>query len=211
MLNNVLIFNFVIEEVRKIILLKLGEMKYEYIGRWRKLSDVSRLMLREKNSIETWKTIYPRQGFSAKGGGFERNFMAGVLEQSSEVLTYAKLNKRHALLIPYRDEYGILREYEVDFIVKTNDKIYLLETKANKDLNDPAVLLKASAAHNWCMSASKVSLPEGTFQPKLWEYLVLSEDLFKANSGLGFDLFVPLCRELRNRMIERYDEIMARR
>jgi hypothetical protein len=29
-------------------------------------------MLREKNSIETWKTIYTRQGFSAKGGGFKK-------------------------------------------------------------------------------------------------------------------------------------------
>ena len=89
-LNNVLIFNFVVEEIRKVILQKLGQMKYEYIGRWRRLSDIPRLMLREKNSIETWKAIYPRQGFSAKGGGFERNFMASVLEQSSEVLTYAK-------------------------------------------------------------------------------------------------------------------------
>jgi type III restriction enzyme len=65
-LNNVLIFNFVIEQVRKIILLKLGEMKYEYIGRWRKLSDVSRLMLKEKNSIETWKTIYRDKVFLPK-------------------------------------------------------------------------------------------------------------------------------------------------
>jgi hypothetical protein len=39
------------------------------------------------------------------------------------------------------DEYAILREYEVDFIVKTKDKIYLLETKADKDLYDPALLL----------------------------------------------------------------------
>ena len=210
-LNNVLIFNFVIEEIRKAILLKLGQMKYEYIGRWRRLSDITRLMLREKNSIETWKTIYPRQGFSAKGGGFERDFMANVLEQSSEVLTYAKLDKRHALLIPYRDEYGILREYEVDFIIKTNDRVYLLETKADKDLNDPSVLLKAKAAHNWCHSASKVSLPENMFQPNQWEYLVLSEELFKANSGLGFDMFIPLCRELRNRMIERYDNMTAKR
>jgi hypothetical protein len=52
-------FNFIVEEIRKGILLKLGEMKYEYVGRWRKLSDVPRLMLREKSSIETWKTIYP--------------------------------------------------------------------------------------------------------------------------------------------------------
>jgi type III restriction enzyme len=209
-LNYVLIFNHIVEQVRKAILLKMGEIKYWYIGRWRKLSDVSRLMLREKNSIETWKTIYPRQGFSAKGGGFEKNLMSNVLEQSSEVLTYSKLDKRHALLIPYRDEYGILREYEVDFIVKTNNKMYLVETKADKDLYEQSVLLKAKAAHIWCTSASNVIPTRDITQPKDWEYLVLSEGLFKANYGLGFDMFLPLCRELRNRMIEKYDELVAR-
>jgi type III restriction enzyme len=209
-LNYILIFNFIIEQVRKAILLRLGEMKYEYIGRWRKLSDVPRLMLRGKNSIETWKAIYPRQGFSAKGGGFEKCFMDNVLEQSSEVLSYAKLDKRHALLIPYRDEYGILREYEVDFVIKTNDKMYLVETKADKDLYEATVLLKAKAAHTWCLNASRVSPIEDMLQPKDWEYLVLSEGLFKANSGLGFDMFVPLCKELRNRMIERFDSTTRR-
>ena len=62
-----LIFNFIVEEVRNAILVKLGEIKYDYVGRWRKLSDITRLMLRERNLIETWKTIYQRQGFSAKG------------------------------------------------------------------------------------------------------------------------------------------------
>jgi type III restriction enzyme len=209
-LNYVLIFNFIVEQVRKAILLKLGEMKYDYIGRWRKLSDVARLMLREKNSTETWKTIYPRQGFSAKGGGFEKNFMNTILEQSSEVLAYAKLDKRHALLISYRDEFGILREYEVDFIIKTEDKIFLVETKSDKDLYEQTVLLKAKAAHSWCVSASRVSPMEEISQPENWEYLVLSEGLFKANSGLGFGMFLPLCRELRNRMIERYDEVSSK-
>lgn len=209
-LNYILIFNSITEQLRKAILLRLGEMKYEYIGRWRKLSDVPRLMLRGKNSIETWKAIYPRQGFSAKGGGFEKSFMDNVLEQSSEVLSYAKLDKRHALLIPYRDEYGILREYEVDFVIKTNDKMYLVETKADKDLYEATVLLKAKAAHTWCLNASRVSPIEDMLQPKDWEYLVLSEGLFKANSGLGFDMFVPLCKELRNRMIERFDSTTRR-
>lgn len=204
-LNYPIIFDYVVDQIRKAILLKLGELRYQQTGRWRKLSDVTRLMLREKNSIETWKTIYPRQGFSAKGGGFERDFMANVLEQSVEVLAYAKLDKRHALLIPYRDEYGILREYEVDFIVKTDDKMYLVETKADKDLNDPTVLLKAKAAHSWCMNASTVDPLEGSSQPKSWEYLVLPEGLYKANSGLGFDLFTPLCRQQRDRMIESFD------
>ncbi len=204
-LNYPIIFDYVVDQIRKAILLKLGELRYQQTGKWRKLSDVTRLMLRERNSIGTWKTIYPRQGFSAKGGGFERDFMANVLEQSIEVLAYAKLDKRHALLIPYRDEYGILRDYEVDFIVKTSDKMYLVETKADKDLNDPTVLLKAKAAHSWCMNASTIDPIEGSSQPTTWEYLVLPEGLYKANSGLGFELFVPLCREQRDRMIERFD------
>jgi type III restriction enzyme len=99
-------------------------------------------------------------GYSAKGGGFERSFMTTILEQSSEVLTYAKLDKRHALLIPYRDEYRILREYEVDLLVKVNEKKYLVETKADKDLYELGVLLKAKAAHNWCLNVSKVLAPE---------------------------------------------------
>lgn len=210
-LNNVLIFDFIVDQVRRAILLKLGELKYEQTGLWRKLSDVGRLMLREKNSIETWRTIYPRQGFSAKGGGFERDFMSNVLEQSlEEVSAYAKLDKRHSLLIPYRDEYGVLREYEVDFIVKTTDKVYLVETKADKDLNDRTVSLKAKAAHAWCINASKVSPANTLAQPEEFEYLVLPEGLFKANSGLGFNMFIPLCREVRNHMIETFDRMVSR-
>jgi type III restriction enzyme len=209
-LNNVLIFDHVVDEIRKAILLKLGELRYEQTGTWHKLSDVSRLMLRERNSIETWKTIYARQGYSAKGGGFERSFMANVLEQSVEVLAYSKLDRRHALSIPYRDEYGILRNYEVDFIVKTEKKIYLVETKADKDLDDKTVLLKAKAAHSWCHSASKVTPPNGILQPIEFEYLVLPEGLFKSNIGLGFDMFIPLCREVRNKMIERFDKSLGR-
>jgi type III restriction enzyme len=139
------------------------------------------------------------------GGGFERDFMLNVLDQSVEVLAFAKLDKRHALLIPYRDEYGILRDYEVDFLVKTSEKVYLVETKADKDLNDPNVLLKAKAAHSWCENASSIQPPAGAFQPNIWEYLVLPEGLHKVNSSLGFDLFVPMCREQRDRMIERFD------
>lgn len=207
-LNNILIFDFIVDQIRKAILLKLGELRYEQTGLWRKLSDVSRLMMREKNSVETSRTIYPRQGFSAKGGGFERDFMTNVLEQSlEEVIAYSKLDKRHGLLIPYRDEYGILREYEVDFIIKTYDKIYLVETKADKDLNDTTVLLKAKAAHAWCCNASTI-LPLNTVsQSQEFEYLVLPEKLLKSNYGLGFNMFIPLGREVRNRMIETFNNI----
>jgi type III restriction enzyme len=209
-LNYPVIFDFVVEQVRKAILLELGDIHYQATGRWRKLSDLTRLLLRERTSVETWKSIYPRQGFASKGGGFERDFMLGTLEQSAEVLAYAKLDRRHALLIPYRDEYGILRDYEVDFLVKTAARMYLVETKADKDLEDPTVLLKAKAARSWCETASDLATPDGFVQSAKWDYLVLSEGLFKANPGLGFEAFVPLCREQRDRMIERFDRITSR-
>jgi|SRR5215216_189235 type III restriction enzyme len=111
--------------------------------------------------------------------------MSNLLEQSSEVLAYAKLDKRHALLIPYRDEFGILREYEMDFIIKTHDKNYLVETKSDKDLYEQTVLLKAKAAHSWCLSASRVSSIEDITKPSNWEYLVLSEARRGCGGGSG--------------------------
>jgi type III restriction enzyme len=45
-------------------------------------------------------------------------------------------------------------------------------------------------------------LPPAEFQqPQDWEYLILSEGLFKNNIGLGFDAFVPLCQGLRDKIL----------
>ncbi len=162
-------------------------------------------MLREKHSVESYKCIYPRQGFSSVGGGFERDFMRDVLEPSVDVKAYAKLDKKHALRIPYRDEHGILREYEVDFIVKTADTMYLVETKADRDLDKMTTAIKARAAQSWCRNAS-LARPkdveiEGLDQPLQWEYLLLSESLFNSNRGQSFESLFPLCKVLTNQII----------
>lgn len=47
--------------------------------------------------------------------------MTEIIEPSADIMAFAKLDKRHALKIPYRDEHGILREYEVDFLIKTKE------------------------------------------------------------------------------------------
>ncbi|MCW3130536.1 MAG: DEAD/DEAH box helicase family protein [Methanophagales archaeon] len=204
-LNFALIFDQVVNSVRNAILKIIGEITYETRGVWNKLSDVGRIMLREKYSVESSKCIYPRQGFSSIGGGFERDFMLDVLEPSVDVKAYAKLDKKHALRIPYRDEHSILREYEVDFVVKTTDKMYLVETKADRDLDKPTTAIKAKAAQSWCRNAS-LARPtdveiEGIDQPLQWEYLLLSESLFNSNRGQSFESLVPLCRVLTNQII----------
>jgi type III restriction enzyme len=200
-LNYILVFDHVVQTVHKAILKLIEGYKYEIKGTWGKLSEVSRLMMRESKSVETDKSIYPRIGYQIKGGGFERDFMLKVLNPSTEVLSYAKLDRRHRLKITYRDHTGILRNYEVDFIVKTKDKMYLVETKADKDISTPNVAVKVRAAMAWCEQATTVNPPSEYNQPQTWEYLLLSEELFKKNQGLGFNAFIPLCRGLRDQII----------
>jgi type III restriction enzyme len=160
-------------------------------------------MLRSTYSVDTWKCIYPKQAYSSVGGGFERDFMKDIIEPSADVLAFAKLDKRHALKIPYRDEYGILREYEVDFLIKTNGAIYLVETKSDRDMEKATVATKARAAKRWCETASDVKPP--IEQPEKWEYVLISEGLFKHNQNLSFEPFIPLCRSLRDHTIKKYE------
>jgi type III restriction enzyme len=202
-LNFSLIFDHVVDSIRKRILKMMGDVQYERTGNWRRLSDVSRLMLRSTYSVDSWKCIYPKQAYSSVGGGFERDFMADIIEPSADVLAFAKLDKHHALKIPYRDEHGILREYEVDFLIKTENAIYLVETKGDRDMERATVAVKARAARRWCETASGVKPP--IEQPDKWEYLLISEGLFKQNRHLSFEPFIPLCRSLRDRVIKSYE------
>jgi len=195
------VFDHIVNSIRQEIIRLIEGYKYEPKGIWGTLSEVSRIMARESKSVETDKSIYPRLGYQPKGGGFERDFMLSVLNTSSEVISYAKLDRRHKLKIQYRDETGILRTYEIDFIVKTTEKMYLVETKATKDIDNPNVAVKARAAVAWCVQASTVSPPDKYNQPQCWEYLLLSESLFRKNEGLGFSVLIPFCQALRNRVI----------
>ena len=117
------------------------------------------------------------------------------------MLAFAKLDRRHKLKITYRDETGILRNYEVDFIVKTPDKMYLVETKADKDIDRPNIAVKVQAASAWCEQASLAPLPENMIQSQEWEYLILSENIYKSNKGLSFEAIAPLCRGLRDNIV----------
>lgn len=209
-LNHVEVYDFVVQVVHQAIARLLQGYKYEVKGTWGRLSEVLRIMVRESKAVPTAKSIYPQLPYQVKGGGFERDFMLEVLEPSAEVLAYAKLDRRHRLKIPYRDETGILRNYEIDFIVKTADKNYLVETKAERDIDRPNVALKARAAVAWCKQASTVAPPKEYRQPREWEYVLVSEGLFEENRGLGFAALLPLARALRDRVIARAEAKLFR-
>lgn len=65
------------------------------------------------------------------------------------------------------------KEYIPDFVVETKDSIWLVETKAGKDLKDPEVLAKADAAFEWCKHATDYALQHNG---KYWRYVLIPHD-----------------------------------
>lgn len=95
---------------------------------------------------------------------------AVVLETSSEVLKWIR---------PVPNQFNIYwangaKRYEPDFIVETNDAIYMCETKAEKDVNDDDVLAKAEAAKEFCRRATEFTTANGG---KPWRYVLIPHTL----------------------------------
>lgn len=77
--------------------------------------------------------------------------------------------------------------YEPDFVVETDDCIYLVETKRADDLDDKAVQAKKAAAMEYCKNASEYTRTNGG---KTWKYILLSHTIVDRTSS--FDYLVSL-------------------
>ena len=196
-LVHVPIYDFVTQRLRIALTDLLGKVVYEPQPEalWERVSKASEILTRSKTAVTTTKSVYPKQAPAAKGGGFEAKFMRDVLERSGSVLAYAKLDQqRHDFRIRYINEYGIARDYYPDFLVKTAQKMYLVETKADKDMGTVVVARKARAAIGWCEAASRIKPPADLNQPQEWEYVLLSEKTYGLNWAVGFDGLLSACR-----------------
>ena len=93
-----------------------------------------------------------------------------ILETNNEVLKWIR---------PVSNQFNIYwssgaKKYEPDFIVETAEAIYMCETKAEKDVNDPDVLAKADAAREFCRRASEFTAQNGG---KPWRYVIILHTL----------------------------------
>ncbi len=191
----------VVNLFRNVLADLLGQPRYEVRkGLWKKLSDLPRIFVRENYSFDTRKCIYPKLGYAARHGGFERDVMRDLLDKSGEVRAWCKLQRKHGLEIAYRDTSGLLRTYEVDFLVRTENACYLLETKSDDYLTHPTVGVKTRAAKQWCESISGVK-SEHIEQPDNWEYLLLNEGTYHANRGSSFEALIPTMRRVRDQVV----------
>lgn len=198
-LQNQQVIDFITDQVRAAIQRATGDLQYQPGAVWRSLSDVSRLLMRQKNMVMVQRCIYPYQAVQSAKGGFERKIITKLLNPSPEVLAFAKLDRKHDLRIAWRDDRGIQRQYEPDFVVKTADRMYLFETKGDHLIDDPSTALKAQAAVAWCRSASTVSPPRE--QPQVWEYIILRQSVFEANGGASFSALLPIMQVERESLV----------
>ena len=106
----------------------------------------------------------------------EKDF-AIVLENDSEVLKWLRPAMKQFNIYYDRDSNA---RYEPDFVVETENAIYMVETKARKDLDDKEVTAKKKAAEQYCAAATDYNLKNGG---KRWIYAVIPHDEVRKNSS----------------------------
>ena len=77
------------------------------------------------------------------------------------------------------------KRYEPDFIIETEDVIYMVEPKAANKMKDDDVLEKKEAALKYCKYASEFTAQNSG---KLWKYLLIPDT--DISRTISFDLLV---------------------
>ncbi len=92
--------------------------------------------------------------------------LAFVLENDKSVLKWLRPATNQLRI--YWDNNS--KRYEPDFIIETENAIYMIETKAANEMQDIDVLAKKAAAEKYCKYATEYTLSNGG---KPWKYLLI--------------------------------------
>src|SRR4051794_10904595 len=118
--------------------------------------------------------------------------MTRFLDRAEDVAAFAKNQGPQCLRIDALTAEGRRSLYTADFLIRRKNGSYLLaETKGRRD---PDVAGKARAAVEWCKAASTDKVK--------WEYLYVSEDVFKQFAGDSLAELVRTCRPTLKKLIE---------
>ncbi|MEX8493705.1 hypothetical protein, partial [Sphaerotilus sp.] len=109
-------------------------------------------------------------------GGLEKRFIHWA-QADSHVEAFCKISEtRHDFLrLRYVKEDGLPAFYSPDFLVRTAEAIYLVETKAQQQVIHPDVQRKRRAAVAWCERLN--TLPAALRSGREWHYALLGEEL----------------------------------
>ena len=160
--------------------LKVNEAKI--IKRY--FSEILEIKIRETYALNVAKTIYKKIAYPSNSGGFERDFIK-FIDADTKVKAFVKINEHYhsfSNIIYIRDD-GLLAHYYPDFMVKLDDKIYLVETKSERDINNQNVESKKLAAIDWINKVNELK-PDDRMNTT-WSYVLLGQNTFYNMSKQG--------------------------
>ncbi|MBI5468392.1 MAG: DEAD/DEAH box helicase family protein [Deltaproteobacteria bacterium] len=162
-------------------------------------SEVEFMKMRENYSLELTKTIYQRLPYPSNKGELEKSFML-YCDSDSQVDSFLKINEHYHDFahFNYIRTDGMLSSYYPDFIVKIGSNIYLVETKAQKDLKDQNVKQKELGALDKLKKTNELN-PEDKMDAE-WSYVLLGETTFYSMRDRGASIreimeFLKLSRQ----------------
>lgn len=182
------IVEHVIKEISKAIYFLQNNVdvsEAQVIKKW--FSNVPTLRMRENYCLDIVKTIYEKQSYPSNKGEFEKRFME-FCDNDSNVLAFIKVNENYHdfAKVTYIRSDGMLASYSPDFVIKTKEKIYIIETKAQDNLTAENVKMKQLATLDWVGRVNQLN-PEDRMDV-VWEYVLLGEQTFDSLSVKGASL-----------------------
>jgi len=178
LLTEARIIQHIVKNVAKSIYQLQNNFKiHEAVVQKKYFSEIGELKVRNEFSIDVAKSIYSKISYPSNKGGFERNFIE-FIDSDSKVNSFMKINEYYhdfASVLYIRSD-GMLANYHPDFLVKIENKMYLVETKAEKDLNNEDVRSKRLATIDWLDKINQLNSNDR--MDCAWSYVLLGEKTF---------------------------------
>ena len=147
-------------------------------------SQIDKIKMRENFALEIQKSIYEKTGYPSNKGDFERDFLI-FADKDSQVERLLKINENYHTFsyLKYIRTDGLLSSYYPDFLVKIENNIYFVETKAQKDVEQANVKQKQRSALDWCKKVNELQPEERMFST--WNYSILDDNTFYSMESRG--------------------------
>ena len=150
-----------------------------------KLRQTRPFMTKEQCYLVPSKSVFNRIIGDSK---LELDF-ARFLEDSADVLAYAKNYLAVRFKLDYVNVDGDISNYHPDFVVKVSDnKTYVVETKGREDLDVP---LKMQRLQQWCQDINRAQTDVA------YDYVYVDEDSFEQYKPSSFKELMDNFREYR--------------
>ncbi|MBI5038738.1 MAG: hypothetical protein HZC13_03070 [Nitrospirae bacterium] len=115
----------------------------------------------------------------------EKDF-AIILENEAEVLKWMRPAQRQFHIYWRHNS----KQYHPDFVVETEDTIYMVETKKEGAMEDSDVQEKTQAALQYCKYATEFTIQNGG---KQWRYILIPHNAVQTN--MSFDYLTRSCAQ----------------